>query len=149
MPKRQSARRSVSPVGTMSSTASLLTAAGESSARRYAHAPAAVVAGDEEFFEAELLHDLDLVARHRALRIGLVIGAGLGLAAAAVAAQVRANNRVVLGEPRRDLRPHGVGLGETVQQQQRRTGAALAQADGDFVGLYVFELKSIEHGTLD
>ena len=106
------------------------------------------MARDVELLEAELLHDLDLVARHGALGIGFVIGAGLGLAAAAVAAQVRANNRVVLGEPRRDLRPHGVGLRKAVQQQEGRTGTAMTQADGDFVGLYCRQRESIEHDTL-
>ena len=105
------------------------------------------MAGDVKSFEAELLHDRDLVTRHGALGIGLVIGRGLRLAAAAVAAQIRANNRVVFGEARRDLRPHGVGLRKAVQQQQWRTGTAGAQANGDFVGLYMLERKSIEHGA--
>ena len=106
------------------------------------------MARDVELFEAELLHDFELVARHRALGIGFVVGAGLGLAAAAVAAQVGANDGVVLGEPRRDLRPHRVGLGKSVQQQEGRTGTAMPQADGDFVGLDCCQRESIEHDTL-
>jgi hypothetical protein len=37
-------------------------------------AAAAVVAGDGEALEAELAHHLDLVARHRPLRVRLVVG---------------------------------------------------------------------------
>ena len=106
------------------------------------------MAGDVELVEAELLHDFELVARHRALGIRFVVGAGFGLAAAAVTAQVRANYRVVFGEARRDLRPHRVGLGKAVQQQERWARAAMAQADGDFVGLDCCQRESIEHDTL-
>src|SRR6185295_15356517 len=60
-----------------------------------------------------------------------------------------ANNRVVLCEARRHLGPHGVRLRKPMQQQERRTGTAMTQADGDFVGFYRFELESIEHDTLE
>src|SRR6201999_3788638 len=103
---------------------------------------------DEELLEAETLHDFELIPRHRALRVRLVIRARFRLAAAAVAAQVGANNREVLRESRGDLRPHRVGLGESVQQEQGWAGAALAQADRHFVGLYVLQRKSIEHDPL-
>src|SRR5688572_7036389 len=104
--------------------------------------------GDGEVLEAEFFHQRDLVARHGALGIGLVVGAGVGFAAATVAAQVRTNHREVLRQTRRHFGPHGMGLRETVQQQQWWTGTAAAQADGNFVGLYDLELESIEHGTL-
>jgi hypothetical protein len=117
----------------MSSTASLSTVRGIER-EAIGAAPAAIVAGDVELFEAELLHDRELVARHGALRIGLVVGARGGFAAAAVAAQVGADDGVVFGEARRDLRPHRVGLGKP-WQEQRGTRPAVSQADGDFVGL--------------
>ena len=106
------------------------------------------MAGHEELLEAELLHDLELVARHGALGIGFVVGARVGLAAAAVAAQVGANDGVVFGEARRHLRPHGVGLGKSVQEQEGWTRSAVPQADGDFVGLDCCQRESIEHDTL-
>ena len=40
---------------------------------------AAIVPGDEERLEAELRHHLDLVLRHRALRIRRVVRPALGL----------------------------------------------------------------------
>ena len=49
---------------------------------------AAVMADDRESAEAELSHDLDLILRHRALRIAGVIVAVGRLAAIAVAAQI-------------------------------------------------------------
>jgi CheY-like chemotaxis protein len=58
------------------------------------------VAGAVEPLEAQGLHDFDLVARHGALGIGFVIGAGVGLAAAAIAAQVGADHGEAFRQPR-------------------------------------------------
>src|SRR4029078_8963910 len=93
-----------------------------------AYVASAFVTAPREFLEAEFLHQLDLVTRHRALGIRFVVGARLGLAGSAVAAQVGTNNRVVLRESRRDLRPHGVRLREAVEQEQRGAGSAMSQA---------------------
>jgi hypothetical protein len=41
-----------------------------------------------------------------------------------------------------------VGLGKTVQEKEGWAGAAMPQADCDFVGFYRGQRKSIEHDTL-
>ena len=53
-----------------------------------------------------------------------MVGVARRLRAVAVAAQVGGDDREALGEPRRDLVPHDVGLRVAVQEQQRRAGAA-------------------------
>src|SRR6478736_1202715 len=68
-------RASASPIGTMSSTAT------------------AVVSHDREAGVAELAHQRDAVARHRPLRIGLVIVGRQRLRRFAVAAQIGADDR--------------------------------------------------------
>ena len=69
-------------------------------------AGAAVVAGDKELAVAELLHDLDLVLRHRPERIVDVVRPGvLGADAVAVAAQIGGDDMEMLGEPVGDLVP--------------------------------------------
>jgi hypothetical protein len=81
----------------------------------------AIMSRDVEAIEAQLLHDCDLVARHGALGIRFVIGAGGRFAAAAVPAQVGTDDRVMVRKARRDLRPHRMRLGKAVQEEQRRT----------------------------
>ena len=88
------------------------------------HAPAAIVSDDREPVEAEMLHHLDLIEGHRSLRVVGVSLAVRRLAAVAVPAQVGRDHRVALRELRRDDAPRDVGLGCTMQQQQRRPGSA-------------------------
>ena len=73
-----SARSKCSIVGMMSSTASFSRGRG---VQRQAvrHPRAAVVAADQEALDAEMLHQLDQVARHRPLGIGRVVGVAGGL----------------------------------------------------------------------
>ena len=92
-------------------------------------APAAIVADDGELVEAEALHDLDLIERHRALRVVGVILAVRRLAAVAVAAQVGHDDRVVLRQVGRDEPHRDVRLRRAVHQQQRRAGAGVHQVD--------------------
>ena len=73
-------------------------------------ASAAVMPGDGEALEAEMAHEGDLVARHRPLRIGLVIRRRRRLGAVAIAAQIRRDHGEIPRQPRRDLVPHDVGL---------------------------------------
>ena len=69
-------------------------------------AGAAVVAGDEELAIAELLHDLDLVLRHRPERIVDVVRTGvIGADAVAITAQIGGDDVKMLGEPIGDLAP--------------------------------------------
>jgi len=91
-------------------------------------ARAAVVAGDEEALVPEARHELDHVARHRALRVGAVLRGGRRLERPAIAAQVRADDAVAARERRCDLVPHRVRLRVAVQEKERRALAAAAQA---------------------
>ena len=107
-----------------------------------ADAPAAVVADNGEARVAVVLHHLDHVERHRALRVVRVIFRVLGLAAVAVAAQVRHDDRVVFREVGRDLVPGHVRLRRAVDQEQRRTVAALDDVDGGARGLDLLVLEA-------
>ena len=111
-------------VGEMSSTATRSTALRMIEAQPVRDARAAVVAGEPEAREAQRAHQLDLVRRHRALRVVDVAGAAVGLRRIAVAAQVAADDGEALGEARRDPVPHRVRLRIAVQQQERRAAAA-------------------------
>jgi len=90
---------------------------------------AAIVPDHGELVEAEALHDLDLVERHRPLRVVGVVLAVWRLAAVAVAAQVGHDHRIVLGELGRDQPHRDVRLRRAVHQQQRRPRAGVHQVD--------------------
>jgi hypothetical protein len=97
----------------------------------------AIVAADLEALEAERLHHLDHVLRHRPLGVGRMILGRLGLERAAVAAQVGRDHGEALGQRRPDAVPHRMRLWIAVQQQKWRAGTTMAQAhgaagDGDF-----------------
>ena len=106
---------------------------------------AAIVPDEEEAIESQLAHDVDLVLRHDALRIVAVVGQSVGLAAVAIAAQIRGND----GEARRqligDLVPDRVRLRVTVQQQQARTGSTADQSDLDPVDADALLLETFKH----
>ena len=103
---------------------------------------AAVVAGEKEALITERRHDLEHVAAHGAEAEVDILRAGLGQRAVAVAAQVRQDDVIVLRKLRRDLVPADVILRIAVQQQQRRAGAAVAQADGGAAGAHVEMLEA-------
>ena len=69
-----SVRRKCSPVGMMSRTERARTRSRMVERQPIGAAPAAIMADDGEALEAERAHDRDLIARHGALRVGLVIG---------------------------------------------------------------------------
>ena len=92
-------------VGTMSSSASLVTALRVIECQAMRDARAAIVAHHRELAEAQLSHDLHLVGGHRALGICLVADAARRLAAVTVTAQVGRDDRVVPGEFRRYMLP--------------------------------------------
>jgi len=75
---------------------------------------APVVAGQREAVVPEGAGEGDDVGTHGALGVGLPVGVGR-LVAVAVAAQVRADHRVIGGQVGGDVPPHQVGLGESVQ----------------------------------
>ncbi|MEY9460959.1 hypothetical protein ABH973_001372 [Bradyrhizobium ottawaense] len=92
-------------------------------------AAAAVVAGQREVHVTEPLHHLHHRLGHRALAVGDVQRIALGHVGPAIARQIGDDQREVLGQLRRDLVPHHMGLGEAVQEQQRRPAAADAGED--------------------
>ena len=85
---------------------------------------AAVMADDRESAEAEFFHDLDLILRHRALRITGVIVAVGRLAAIAVPTQISRDNSEFLRQSRRDQPPFKVRLRPALQEQHRGSGPA-------------------------
>src|SRR5512139_3367131 len=87
-------------------------------------ARAAIVAEHRETLEAEMLHDLDLVERHRALRIETVLVVARDLAAVAVTAQIRDDDGVIAREIARDRGPRDAALRRAVQEQHGRPAAA-------------------------
>ena len=84
------------------------------------HPRAAVVADDRKALEAERAHHLDLILRHRALRVVRVVLAVRRLAAVAVAAQIGHHHGKALGEARRNLVPLDMRLRVAVDEEQRR-----------------------------
>src|ERR1700730_19404881 len=81
----------------------------------------AVLAGGQELAVPELLHDFDLVPRHRAERIvDVVLAAVLGPDTVAVAPQIRRDDVKTLGEAPCDLVPGDMGQRIAMQQQQSR-----------------------------
>ena len=106
-------------------------------------APAAIVAAHEESASMpEAAHQLDHVARHRALAVRRVIGRGRRLGRVAVAAQIGHDERIACRQARRDPVPDRVRLRETVQQQQRRALPAAPKANVDAVDVTMFELET-------
>ena len=87
------------------------------------------MAGHGELVEPEGRHHLHLVLCHGALGVPGMVGATLGSSAVAVATQVGTHHGEVVGEQRCDPVPHGHGLGESMQQQQWRTGARHCHRD--------------------
>ena len=79
------------------------------------HTAAAIVSGYAELREAQFFHDGHHIVRHRALRVGRVIGARSRTTALTVAAKVRAHDRKARGQQRRHLSPHAMGLREAMQ----------------------------------
>jgi hypothetical protein len=106
------------------------------------------VAGDAEAVEAQLAHDLDLVARHRSLRVRLVVGCRRRLRALSVPAQVGGDDGEVLCETRSDEVPHRVCLRVTVQEEKRRPAPPMAHADGGFAGVQKREVEALEHAAM-
>ena len=109
------------------------------------HARAAVVAGHHEGLEAELLHHLDLVLRHGAERIVLVLVAAGRLREVAIAAQIGRDHGELLREPRRELVPGQMRERIAVQQQQRRPLAAVQGDDARPAGVDLGAGEAFHH----
>src|SRR5688572_19028881 len=87
-------------------------------------ARAAVVAEHAEALEAEMPHDLDLIERHRALGVEVVLAVADDLAAVAVTAQIGRDDGVVARELACDRGPRDAALGRAVKEQHGRPAAA-------------------------
>ena len=124
-----SVRQKCSPVGRMSRTQSAATRSGKSSAIRYAQRPPRSCPTTAKRSKPSACMTSDLVLRHGALRIGRVVGRRCRLRTVAVAAQVRADDRVGFGKLRRDPVPHHVRLRMAVKQEERRAAAAMPKVD--------------------
>jgi hypothetical protein len=81
------------------------------------------VADDGEAVVAEGGHQGDALGRHLALRVALAERAAGLRGALGVALEVADDDRVRVGQGRRDGAPADVGLGEAVQQEDGRPGA--------------------------
>jgi hypothetical protein len=93
---------------------------------------AAVVAGDEEFIEAERPHHVDLILRHAPERVVRMIRLAARLRAVAVAPQIGRNDGEIARQARRNALPGEMGERVAVKQQERRTFAAAAPDDRYF-----------------
>ena len=107
-------------------------------------ARAAIVRAHEEFIEAEMAHDRDLIGRHRALGIRQMRGVAGRFAGRAVTAQIGRDNGEVRGELRGATLPDQMRLRMTVQKQQRRPCSSLHSenvdiAHGDAKGREILE----------
>src|SRR5690349_8986557 len=105
-------------------------------------ARAAVVAEHGEPLEAEVPHDLDLIERHRALRIELVLLVARDLAAVAVTAEIRDDDGVVACELARDGGPRDAALRRAVQEQHGRPAAADDRVNHGARGLNLLGAKA-------
>ncbi len=107
----------------MSSSAARLDPLGVVADHAVGDAGAAVVAGEGEAPVPQALHQQHHVARHRPLRVALVVLAVGRGRAVAVAAKVGGDHREALRQRGGDAVPAGAGLGVPVQQEQGRARA--------------------------
>src|SRR5437764_806223 len=106
----------------------------------------AVVPGGEELRVTQMLHEFDLVLRHRAKGMVAPVLAGIVRARAVpVAAQIGGHDGEVLGQPVGDLVPGDVRERVTVQQQQRWPVAAASESYLRSGGLEITDGESLEH----
>jgi hypothetical protein len=112
-------------------------------------ARAAVVAEHGEALEPEVAHDLDLIERHRAFRVQLVLLVAGNLAAVAVAAQIRDDDGVVAHQLARDGGPRHAALRRAVQEQHGRPAAADHGVDHGARGLNLLRAKTGKEFRVD
>jgi hypothetical protein len=112
--------------------------------RAIGHATPAIVPSEVKALKSEAFHDVDHVIGHASLRVGRVIDIRGWAAALPVATQVRAHNREVARERRRDLTPHQMRLREAVKQQHRRPSATMAHEDPRVSRIHDGSLESVQ-----
>jgi hypothetical protein len=110
------------------------------------HAPTAVVADDREAVMTEGGHRLDLVDRHGPLAVRGVVVRRRGTERRAVARQVGGDDRMPLGEQRRDGVPHQMRLRIAVQQQHRWPAASDLRVQRPTRGRQLVGLEAGEQG---
>jgi hypothetical protein len=110
----------------------------------------AVMPGEEEFPETELLHDFYLILRHAPERVVAVIGLAPRFGAVTVAAQVTRHHGEVFSQSRRDLVPGRVRQWVPMQEQEPWARATIAQVDCNLwvTGLKLEVFEAFEHVRL-
>ncbi|MEH2482468.1 hypothetical protein V1282_005825 [Nitrobacteraceae bacterium AZCC 2146] len=93
------------------------------------NARAAIVTGHAKALMAERVHQQDLIQRHAALGIGVVVLSAFGFAAVAIASKVGSDHGKMVRQRRCDFAPCHMGLRMTVEQQQGRSLSAHRCAD--------------------
>ena len=109
------------------------------------HARAAIVRAEAKGVEAERTHHRHLVGRHRALGIFDMMLGTARFRAVAIAAQIRRDHREVFCQLRGHLVPHHVGLGMTVQKQERWAAAADDAVYGDVGDFNAAKFEAFKH----
>ena len=105
--------------------------------------------GDHELAVTEMLHHLDLVERHGAEGIvDVVLTTILGADAVAIAAQVGTDDMEVPDEPVCDAMPRHMRERIAMQQQERRTFAAMAQVNARATGFDLHAVGTFEQAFL-
>ena len=94
---------------------------------------------------AQRAHDGQNVAGHGGARVGGVVGRRGGLGGSAITAQVRADHGVVARQQRGDAMPGRVRARVAMQQDDRRTGTPIADAEGGFSGVDVLQGEAVKH----
>src|SRR5262249_51424768 len=107
-------------------------------------AAATIMPRDRETRVPECFHHGHHIVRHRPLRIWRVIRTRGRTAAAAIAAQIRADHGEALSQHRGDSAPHQMRLRETMQQQDGQTGAEAAYEDAGAGALHFERLERLE-----
>src|SRR4029453_5055446 len=124
----------------------LLTASGCSTAIRQVTRPPRSCPTTAKRLNPKARMTLDLVKRHRPLRVvGVILAVGR-LAAVSVATKIGHHHGELLGETRRDLVPLDVGLWIAVQEQQRRTAAPAQRVDRRARCLNLLRREARKHG---
>jgi hypothetical protein len=96
---------------------------------------AAVMPYYGKFLKAKMSHKSNLVQSHDAFRVWHVIGRGGRFAALSIAAQVCSDDREIPGKRRRDMVPHDMRLGMSMQEQERRSITPVPHAERCIAGI--------------
>ncbi len=110
------------------------------------HAAAPVVPDEIESRVSKLFHDRDEFVRHGSLRIRVMILGGGRRAAAAIAAKIDTDHRMVACEPRRQMAPHQAGSGKPMHHEERGSFSVAPDENGVVAGVDLGCLKVMSAG---